>query len=73
VVIPVFDKTLSAIVACMDATLRRLGGVPAYVLTDNEKTIKVEHVADVAVRNPEIVQVARHYGMTIRICVPADP
>ena len=73
VVIPVLDKTLPTIVACLDATLRRLGGVPAYVLTDNEKTITVEHVADVAVRNPEIVQVARHYGMTIRTCVPADP
>jgi transposase len=73
VVIPVFDKTLPTIVACLDATLRRLGGVPAYVLTDNEKTITIEHVADVAVRNPEIVQVARHYGMTIRTCVPADP
>ena len=73
VVIPIFDKTLPTIVACLDATLRRLGGVPAYVLTDNEKTITVEHVADVAVRNPEIVQVARHYGMTIRTCVPADP
>lgn len=63
VVIPFFDKTLPTIVACLDATLRRLGGVPAYVLTDNEKTITVEYVADVAVRNPEIVQVARHYGM----------
>jgi len=73
VVIPVLDKTLPTIVACLDATLRRLGGVPAYVLTDNEKTITVEHVADIAVRNPEIVQVARHYGMTIRTCVPADP
>ncbi|WP_327037949.1 IS21 family transposase [Micromonospora maris] len=73
VVIPVLDKTLPTVVACLDATLRRLGGVPAYVLTDNEKTITVEHVADIAVRNPEIVQVARHYGMTIRTCVPADP
>jgi transposase len=73
VVIPVLDKTLPTIVACLDATLRRLGGVPAYVLTDNEKTITVDHVADIAVRNPEIVQVARHYGMTIRTCVPADP
>ena len=73
VVIPVLDKILPTIVACIDATLRRVGGVPAYVLTDNEKTITVEHIADVAVRNPEIVQVARHYGMTIRTCVPADP
>jgi transposase len=73
VVIPVFDKTLPTIVACLDATLRRLGGVPAYALTDNEKTVTTEHVANIAVRNPEIVEVARHYGMTIRTCVPADP
>lgn len=73
VVIPVFDKTLPTIVSCLDTTLRRLGGVPAYALTDNEKTVTVEHVADIAVRNPEIVAVARHYGMSIRTCVPADP
>ena len=73
VVIPTFDKTLPTVVACLDATLRRIGGVPAYALTDNEKTVTVEHVADIAVRNPEIVTVARHYGMTIRTCMPADP
>jgi transposase len=73
VVIPTFDKTLPTVVACLDATLRRLGGVPAYALTDNEKTVTVEHVADIAVRNPQIVAVARHYGMSIRTCVPADP
>jgi hypothetical protein len=57
----------------MDTTLRRLGGVPTYALTDNERTVSVDHVAGVAVRHPEIVAVARHYGMTIRTCVPADP
>jgi transposase len=73
VVIPVFDKTLPTITACLDSTLRRIGGVPTYALTDNEKTVSVEHIAGIAVRNPEIVQIARHYGMTIRTCVPADP
>jgi Integrase core domain len=73
VVIPVWDKTLPTVVACLDATLRRIGGVPAYALTDNEKTVTTGHVAGIAVRNPEIVEVARHYGMTIRTCVPADP
>jgi hypothetical protein len=60
-------------VACLDTTLRRLGGVPTYALTDNERTVSVDHVAGVPVRNAEIVHVARHYGMTIRTCVPADP
>ncbi len=59
--------------ACLDTTLRRLGGVPTYALTDNERTVSVDHVAGVPVRNAEIVHVARHYGMTIRTCVPADP
>ena len=26
-----------------------------------------------AVRNPQIVSVGRHYGLTIATCVPADP
>ncbi len=73
VVIPIWDKTLPTITACLDATFRRIGGIPAYVLTDNEKTVTTDHVAGIAVRNPEIVEVARHYGTTIRTCLPADP
>ena len=34
------------------SALRRVGGVPAYLLTDNEKTVTVEHVAGIPVRNP---------------------
>jgi hypothetical protein len=64
---------LPTIVAYLDTTLRRLGGVPTYALTDNERTVSVDHVAGVAVRHPEIVAVGRHYGMSIRTCVPADP
>ena len=41
--------------------------------TDNEKTVSVDHVCGIAVRNPQIVSVARHYGLTIATCVPADP
>jgi hypothetical protein len=42
-------------------------------LTDNERTVTVDHVARVAVRHPLIVQVGHHYGVTIATCVPADP
>ncbi|MGH3124292.1 MAG: IS21 family transposase [Streptosporangiaceae bacterium] len=73
VVLPVWDRTLATLIACLDATLRRLGGVPAYALTDNEKTVTVEHVAGVPVRHPEIVAAGRHYGMTVHTCVPYDP
>ena len=47
--------------------------MPTYALTDNEKTVTVEHVCGIAVRNPTIVEVSRHYGLTIATCVPADP
>jgi transposase len=73
VVLPVWDRTLPTLIACLDATLRQIGGVPAYALTDNEKTVTVEHVAGVPVRHPEIVAVGRHYGMTVHTCVPYDP
>jgi transposase len=73
VVLPVWDRTLPTLIACLDVTLRRIGGVPSYALTGNEKTVTVEHVAGVPVRHPEIVAVGRHYGMTVHTCVPYDP
>ena len=62
VVVPLRDKTLPSVVIGLDRALRRFGGVPTYALTDNEKTVSVDHVCGIAVRNPQIVSVARHYG-----------
>jgi len=73
VVLPIKDKTAPSVFAALDVTLRRLGGAPTYVLTDNEKTVTVEHVAGIAVRNPAMVAWGRHYGVTLATCVPADP
>jgi transposase len=73
VVIPTWDRTLPSLLACLDATLRAVGEAPTYALTDNEKTVTVEHIARVPVRHPDIVAAGWHYGMTIRTCVPADP
>lgn len=73
VVLPILDKTTPSVFAALDVTLRRLGGAPTYVLTDNEKTVTVEHVAGIAVRNPAMVAFARHYGVTVLTCEPADP
>jgi hypothetical protein len=47
--------------------------LPTYALTDNERTVSVDQVCGIAVRNPVIVEVGRHYGLTIATCVPADP
>ncbi|WP_308188084.1 IS21 family transposase [Rhodococcus rhodochrous] len=73
VVIPVWDQTLPTLIACLDATVRRFGGVPTYALTDNPRTVSIDHVAGIPVRHPQIVETARHYGMTVHTCVPFDP
>jgi transposase len=73
VVLPTWDRTLPRLLGCLDTGLRRLGGAPTYALTDNEKTVTVEHIARVPVRHPEIVAAGRHYGMQVATCVPVDP
>jgi hypothetical protein len=73
VVLPLLDKSQPSVLAAADVALRRLGGVPTYLLTDNEKTVTVEHVAGIPVRNPGAVAFGRHYGLTIATCLPADP
>ncbi len=73
VVIPTWDQTLPTLVACLDQTLRRLGGAPTYLLSDNAKTVTVEHVAGIPVRHPEMVAVGRHYGCKVETCVAYDP
>ncbi|MGW6405112.1 hypothetical protein [Streptomyces sp. NPDC055134] len=55
VVIPVWDCTLGTLVACLDTTLRRIGGSPTYTLTDNAKTVTVEDIAGIPVRHPQMV------------------
>lgn len=73
VVLPLADRTLPSVVMALDRTLRRFGGCPTYGLTDNEKTVTVNHVCGIAVRNPQIAAASRHYGLSVATCVPADP
>jgi hypothetical protein len=73
VIVPLVDKTLPNVVLGLDRVLRTIGGAPTYVLTDNERTVTIDHVCGIAVRNPRIVAAARHYGFTVQTCVPADP
>ncbi len=73
VVLPAWDQTLPTLVSCLDTVLRRIGGAPTYVLTDNPKTVTVEHVAGVAIRHPEAVAAGRHYGCKVETCGPFDP
>jgi hypothetical protein len=72
-VLPLWDRTLPSVVMALDRTLRRFGGAPTYALTDNERTVSIDQVCGIAVRNPRIVSASRHYGLTIASCLPADP
>lgn len=73
VVLAIRDKTSPSVMAALDVTMRRIGGAPTYILTDNEKTVTVQHIAGMAVRNPAIVAFGRHYGVTVYTCQPVDP
>ena len=73
VVLAVNNKTMPSLISCIDQCLRQFGGVPTYALSDNERTVTIDTIARIAVRNPELVAVGRHYGMTIASCVVADP
>lgn len=73
VVIPLWDRTMPSVVMALDRALRAFGGAPTYALTDNERTVSIDHVCGIAIRNPQIVSVGRHYGLSIATCVPADP
>jgi transposase len=73
VVIPTWDRTLPTVVGCLDRAMRIWGGVQTYWLTDNERTVSIDHVAGIAVRNPALVAAASHYGVTVATCVPYDP
>jgi hypothetical protein len=66
-------RTLASVVLGLDRALRAFGGAPTYALTGNERTVSVDQVCGIAVRNPRIVEVARHYRLTVASCVPADP
>lgn len=73
VVIPTWDRTMPTLIGCLDRSMRAFGGVPTYLLTDNERTVTIDHVAGVPVRHPEMVALGGHYGVTVATCVPRDP
>ena len=73
VVIATWDRTLPTVIACVDRAMRAFGGAATYWLTDNERTVTIDHVAGIAVRHREMVAVGGHYGITVATCVPADP
>jgi transposase len=73
IVIALRDRTIPSVFAALDSAFRMVGGAPTYVLTDNEKSVTIEHVAGLPVRNQQAVMFGKHYGVTVHTCVPYDP
>lgn len=73
VVIPLLDKIQSSVWAACDAAFRKLGGIPAYLLADDETSVTVERAAGIPVGDLGAVEFGRHYGLTVATCVPYDP
>jgi transposase len=73
IVIALRDRTIPTVFAALDASFRLLGGAPTYVLTDNEKSVTIEHVARIPVRNQQVVAFGRYYGVTVHTCEVRDP
>lgn len=73
VVIPIRDQSQPNVFAALDRTFRIIGGAPTYVLTDNAKTVTVEHIAGVPVRNAAMAAFGKYYGVSVLTCEPADP
>jgi len=73
VVIPAWDQQLGTLTWCIDQALRATGGAPTCLLTDNPRTVTMDHVAGIPVRHPEMVALGRHYGCKVETCAPFDP
>ena len=67
------DQSLPNVFMALDYCFRHIGGIPAYLLTDNAKTAAVNHIAGVAVINSKMVSFASAYGFSIQTCVVYDP
>lgn len=64
IVIPLRDRTIPSVFAALDTSFRIVGGAPTYLLTDNEKSVTIDHVAGLPVRNVQAVAFGRYYPLT---------
>jgi transposase len=67
------NERTETLVACLERALSFFGGVPSHILCDNPKTIVIERNAYAEGKhryNKYLLEVARHYGMAIKLCAP---
>ena len=67
------NERTETLVACLERALMYFGGTPEHILCDNPKTIVIERNAYAEGRhryNKYLLDLAKHYGLTIRLCSP---
>ena len=67
------NERTETLVACLERALTFFGGSPEHILCDNPKTIVIERNAYAEGRhryNKYLLDLARHYGLTIKLCAP---
>ncbi len=67
------NERTETLVACLEGALAFFGGVPQQILCDNPKTIVLERNAYAEGKhryNRHLLEVAKHYGLTIKLCSP---
>lgn len=73
VVFALRNRKMTTVLAALDRCFRAIGGVPDFVLTDNEKTVVVGRHAGLPEFNPTMESFMSHYRVSIQVCAPADP
>jgi transposase len=67
------NERTETLARCLESAFAFFGGVPKHILCDNPKTIVIERNAygDGEHRyNHHLLDVAKHYGVSIRLCAP---
>jgi len=54
VVAPTRDRALVTVIGCVDRAMRVFGRALTFWLTDNERTVTIDHVAGIAMHHPEM-------------------
>lgn len=67
------NERTETLAACLERALFFFDGVPEQILCDNPKTVVIERNAYGDGRhrfNPYLLDVAKHYGITLKLCAP---
>jgi transposase len=72
-VIPTWDRDRGTLRSAMDTTLRRFGGAPTCLVTNDTRMLAFDGGTGEPARHPEFVAMGRYYGCQVLGCQPYAP